>query len=65
MSSELEKSNLKRSAEDEAEEKKTEDDEDDAGWIGPLPTEQSAASKPKKKKGLLYMYIDSPTICVN
>lgn len=62
MSSELEKSNLKRSPDDDKEERKTEDDEEEAGWIGPLPTEQSAASKPKKKKGLLNRIINCSNI---
>lgn len=53
MSSSEEQQNLlKRPADDEVENPK-EEDEDNA-WIGPLPTEQSAASKPKKKKGFFH-----------
>lgn len=55
MSSESEKSNLKRTAEDKEETNKEEEEEDEGGWIGPLPTEQSAASKPKKKKGIFHL----------
>ncbi|KAI8127393.1 peptidylprolyl isomerase domain and WD repeat-containing protein 1 isoform X2 [Lucilia cuprina] len=59
MSSETEKT-LKRVADDTEEEKSKEteqEEEEDGGWIGPLPTEQSAASKPKKKKVLPYEHV--------
>lgn len=49
MSLEQETATLKRAVDDKDVENP--EDEEDAGWIGPLPTEQSAASKPKKKKG--------------
>lgn len=51
MSDNDEKSTRKRNADpDENEEEDSND-----GWIGPMPTEQSAASKPKKKKGNVVM----------
>ncbi|XP_013106842.1 peptidylprolyl isomerase domain and WD repeat-containing protein 1 [Stomoxys calcitrans] len=53
MSDEDEKSSRKRSNENA----NGDGDEDDNGWIGPMPTEQSAVSKPKKKKVLPYEQI--------
>ncbi|XP_061398370.1 peptidylprolyl isomerase domain and WD repeat-containing protein 1-like [Musca vetustissima] len=52
MSDNEEKSTRKRNA--DPDENVNEEDEENGGWIGPMPTEQSAASKPKKKKVLPY-----------
>ncbi|XP_075167285.1 peptidylprolyl isomerase domain and WD repeat-containing protein 1 [Haematobia irritans] len=37
--------------------KVNDNEEDDGGWIGPLPTEQTAALKPKRKKVLPYEHV--------
>lgn len=55
-------SNIKRSASKESEQNEPEenvvannnDDDDDDAWIGPMLEEQSATSKPKKRKVLPY-----------
>lgn len=49
MSAEMENKILKRGADED--EKLTEDSDDDGGCIGPMPTEQIVATKPKKRKG--------------
>lgn len=54
----MEKSCVKRADVDKQQDNKEVDEaEEDVGWIGPLPTEQSAASKPKKKKSWFFIHI--------
>jgi len=57
MSNEIEREDLKRSATDDTDEteqdaaQEVEAEGEDDGWIGPMPSEQSAAVPAKKKKG--------------
>lgn len=59
MSENPEKPDLKRSAPEQDEEAPAEEtestengeDAEDGGWIGPMPSEQSAPAPAKKKKG--------------
>lgn len=51
----------KRSIQDDA--AKTSENEEDDGWIGPLPSMMSDATKPKKRKGnyfevMFFFYYD-------
>ncbi|EDW61558.2 uncharacterized protein Dvir_GJ20247 [Drosophila virilis] len=63
MSAEIDREDLKRSATADTEElekeatQATEAEGDNDGWIGPLPSEQSAAVPAKKKKVLPYEHI--------
>jgi len=55
MSNEIEREDLKRGATDDTDETEhkaaQEAEGEDDGWIGPMPSEQSAAVPAKKKKG--------------
>ncbi|XP_017837331.1 peptidylprolyl isomerase domain and WD repeat-containing protein 1 isoform X2 [Drosophila busckii] len=59
MSADNDKEDLKRPAEAAEDEREAESDEkaDDDEWIGPMPSEQSAAVPAKKKKVLPYEHI--------